>query len=99
MMPRSIFDIALVTLGLVLGSYDAAQGHSWYDTDCCDTRDCRPAEAAEVTVVPDGFDVRVGKQFRHFGRTEFRQSQDARFHVCVSPATTRCPYVPGGGVR
>jgi hypothetical protein len=87
----------LIFLSLLILARNA-QAHSWYDIDCCDTRDCRPAEAGEVTVVPDGFDVRVGTQFRHFARTEFRQSQDARFHICVTPATIRCLYVPGGGV-
>lgn len=73
-----------------------ALAHSWYDKDCCDERDCRPATPEEVQVVPNGFTVRYKGMVRNFSRTEFRPSQDGRYHICVTPVIIRCLYVPGG---
>lgn len=100
--------VALV-VALCCGLAAPAAGHSWYDRDCCDDRDCRPATPQEVKVTPEGFLVTVTL----FGKTEskffpkndpkVRMSQDGRFHVCVANYGTAvfswyCLYVPGGGV-
>ena len=38
------------------------QAHEFYDPDCCDDRDCRPAYEGEVVERPDGWRVTTTKQ-------------------------------------
>jgi hypothetical protein len=82
----------------------ATYGHSWYDRDCCDDKDCRPSPPGEITVVPGGYEFRLngtGKvHFYGIGDAHLRLSQDGKFHACVIHYSDfpRCIYVIGGGV-
>lgn len=83
-----------------------AQSHDWYDPWCCNTRDCRPVEAGEVTVEPgQGYRVRVQHpngavtdELVPFSSRTIRPSQDGGVHVCIvhSNPVVRCLYVPTG---
>lgn len=68
-----------------------SHSHSWYDTDCCDTRDCRPLEPDEVRSDGAGgyiWESKVSRQSYHFPAssrgTKLRASgeQSKRFHGC-----------------
>lgn len=98
----------VVSVVVYLFSASKTYPHSWYDRDCCDDRDCRPAAPDEVQVNPTGYLVTVtidgftaSKQFRK-DESAVRMSQDGRYHVCVQrfgqSISFYCLYVPGGGV-
>lgn len=46
-----------LALGLVLalGVCEPAFAHHWYEGDCCDKDDCRPAHLGELRWTPDGW--------------------------------------------
>lgn len=107
---RALQLLLIFCAGMMLAAVlDKAYPHSWYDRDCCDDKDCRPARPDEVVTVPGGFLVTVTMDAvteTHFftkGDPKVRFSQDGRFHVCVNhygkgtPLSWYCLYVPGGG--
>jgi len=66
-----------------------AGAHSWYDEDCCDTKDCTPATNIEYH---DGYQIWHTKLFKpikirnHEFNGDFfsvRASQDQYHHICA----------------
>lgn len=67
-------------LGLACST--AAQGHSWYPSECCSMRDCTPADGVETDARGD-FQVIVGRQRIWVPKGfEIRPSKDDRVHIC-----------------
>jgi hypothetical protein len=95
------FGLACALFRLSMGD---AYGHSWYDKECCDIRDCEmmaekwlPTEG-DSYVLPNGERVPIAN---------VRPSLDGDFHWCRYVGTTNvirpsgqpiCLYVPPGGV-
>ena len=57
----------------------------WYDPSCCTQRDCRPVPDSDIEFLMQG-----GSDFvRHiptglmFQRSQWKLSQDERYHVCI----------------
>ncbi len=76
-----------------------AYGHSFYDNACCHDRDCGPATATTKIQKGDGgFWVTHGNwPAKFFRNDQVRDSQDARWHVCIRPGgTPMCLYAPAG---
>ncbi len=80
----------------------------WYDKNCCNQRDCRPVGPDEPAPVPFiapphyGYPL-GGAAYRWasptgvelvFYRSQFKASQDERYHVCYNGPITYCIYVP-----
>lgn len=64
--------------GLLIGLAEA-RGHSWYPTECCSDKDCRPVHAREIGQDGDSYtwqNLRIPK-------TLSRPSPDEHYHVCV----------------
>ena len=60
----------------------AAQGHSWYPTECCSMNDCTPADGVEADARGD-LQVTVGRQRIWIPKGfEIRPSRDHRIHIC-----------------
>ena len=77
----------------------------WYDHDCCNTLDCRPAVEGEVKFRDGGVEYVPAKQFMPWGDKKLRPSQDANTHICPyqmytgngKVLRTRCIYYAIGG--
>jgi hypothetical protein len=92
-----------ITLAALL--YTPALAHSWYELECCDTRDCEPLAPDQVKVTPDGYITPDGQLIK-FG--EARVSADRDYHWCkyqknstavIWPLDKRaCFYAPAGGM-
>jgi len=95
---------AMAFLALSMWS-DIAKAHSWYELECCDTRDCEPIPADQVKVTPEGFITPDG-QLIPFASA--RVSADRDYHWCkyqknstavIWPHEKRaCFYAPAGGM-
>jgi len=46
--------VVLMILTFLLG-ISIARAHSWYEPECCDTRDCEPIPPDQVKVTPEGY--------------------------------------------
>lgn len=86
--------LVLILLAIAL---HAAKGHSWYEAECCNTSDCRPAQPDEVRELADGY--HVWGTVVPYGDKRIRVSVDNDFHVCGFQRSrfVRCIYVPGRG--
>jgi hypothetical protein len=92
----------LVLMIIVLAS--TARAHSWYEPECCDTRDCEALLPEQVKVTPEGYVTPDGELIRF---DEARVSADKDFHWCkyqrdstkvIQPFEKRkCFYAPVGG--
>jgi len=93
---------------IMLASFKKADSHSWYDTDCCNTFDCRPISDAqtgesEVVEVKGGYSwtsKESGKtHFFEHGSAKIRPSRDWNFHGCEEKYTKApmCLYIPLSG--
>lgn len=109
--------IVLVIFMLVILFFNAAArasdehvpsdpGH-WYDSECCDLRDCRPAEPGQVVETNIGFKVTVqmitssGEERAYteeiaYDDPRIMKSQDREIHVCHYNTTAKilCVYIP-----
>jgi hypothetical protein len=105
---RLVVTAMIILWAIVLAwlfSYHSARAHSWYELECCDTRDCEPLAPDQVKVTPEGYITPDGQLIR-FG--EARVSADKDFHWCkyqknstavIWPLDKRaCFYAPAGGV-
>jgi hypothetical protein len=91
----------VIFIGLGLMASQPSHGHSWYDADCCNDKDCEPMEADYLPVengqylLPNGEKVAVNN---------VRPSLDGRYHWCrirdlIRPqGKLSCLYVPSSGV-
>jgi hypothetical protein len=104
--------VSAICVTIVVIAATPLRAHSWYDSGCCDSRDCAPLPDGAVVATVDGYDItlRAGDHplvsqdlFIHipYGDMRILPSQDGRFHGCVfgTPAYRqfRCFYVPGAG--
>ena len=69
--------------------------HEWYDSWCCDEKDCKPVPSSSVTRDSEGWHyLPYGTTIPH-GSYGIKPSLDGGYHQCETPArTTRCLYVP-----
>lgn len=86
-----------------------AFAHSWYDSLCCNTRDCAPVAPGVITATSEGWLVIVGvgdhplaTEFQivvvPYGDDRIRMSQDDEKHLCMtSVQKILCVYVPFEG--
>jgi len=73
-------------------------GMSWYDFDCCNDEDCRPASDGEVVETTDGWLYTPTGRVVKEGDNAYRDSKDEQFHVCTNfTGWLRCLYVPPMG--
>jgi hypothetical protein len=96
---------AFATFMIALAVTTYAKAHSWYELECCDTRDCEPIPADQVKVTPEGFITPDG-QLIPFASA--RVSADRDYHWCkyqknstavIWPHEKRaCFYAPAGGM-
>jgi hypothetical protein len=97
MLRRSLLFVLLVLL-----PWGAAGAHSWYDSRCCNDRDCRRATNVETlpngarrVTADNGMVVMVNPGF-----ARIHPSQDNDYHICYyltwrGEPMPRCLYVPG----
>lgn len=67
-----------------------ASAHDWYDSDCCNKKDCHPVQHDEVYEDKEG--VWHYKKYTFKGEG-VRASKDAFFHVCLPEYGKRCIYI------
>lgn len=95
-----------LTLALLLVASPAV-AHEFYEKDCCDDKDCRPAVEGDVRETTEGYVIDSMKITVPYGDKRLRYSPDGKFHVCpfsaigigtgsaiTSRLDTRCLYVP-----
>jgi hypothetical protein len=72
--------------------------HGWYDSWCCDQRDCAPVpQGTTIVPAPQGYVVSIpGQEPRLFLQSAVRPSQDGEVHVCIYRGEARCLYMPAG---
>lgn len=83
---------------------------NWYDSNCCNKKDCKPVETGALDfvmtldtrspgkesglMVPGVKSTRDGYVYTH---DQIRKSQDSRWHECVNQSGYHyCVYVPWG---
>ena len=89
--PHDFWIAGATAVCLMLGA-QYARAHSWYDPWCCNTSDCQPINADEVSEREDGYHYRQWVM----PYKEARVSLDSGFHACEYPkGTMRCFYAPG----
>lgn len=98
-----IFVIVLFLFADIGHNNMIVHAHSWYDTDCCNERDCAPAK---VEHLPDG-KIKLSNE-RGWVIVDPkikppRPSQDEQYHVCFYAALPEniervplCWYAPAG---
>lgn len=101
---RTAFTLtALAIILLLIAAYFnatlPASAHSWYDMQCCSSRDCEPIPPDAVNETAAGYEVnyfsKQGFAVQGFvPREKARHSQDGRFHGCAMPTRFLCLYVP-----
>lgn len=73
----------------------------WYDSGCCDKRDCEPVEPGALRKIDGGYAVRYltsrgfiaeGTVMERTGGV--RPSKDGREHACATSQRMLCVYVP-----
>lgn len=84
-------------IGLVV--MDDAEGHEFYETDCCNDRDCAPAAPGDVVEGPNGYEIKSLGITVPYNDEKVRQAPDGQFHICATPTMKHflCLYVPGRG--
>lgn len=84
--------VTALAVAATLALTGEARPHSWYDADCCDTRDCAPVPAARIVPEGDGWRVTIlpGQHPLATAPVEVvlrgsavRLSQDHQPHACV----------------
>jgi hypothetical protein len=71
------------------------KAHSWYPSDCCNEKDCRPIAADQVRETPSGYQLWDGREIPY---PKARQSPDGEFHLCESlQGAILCFYSNKGG--
>src|SRR5688500_17384209 len=98
---------ALAVIGICLflllcGLAGKALAHSWYDSYCCNDKDCGPIDSGTVRVVAKGYMVNLNGTEVFVSHEETRPSGDDKFHICLIPTEAgvrvRCFYAPPMGV-
>lgn len=92
-----------MTVIVLLGSIPFSQSHSWYDTACCNDKDCRPISTDAIYEKPEGIEVSIEGRKELVSYSALMQSKDGQWHVCLkepthySPSIIRCLYRPVAG--
>jgi hypothetical protein len=93
--------LLLVTTLVSMLNAPTAQGHSWYDPDCCSGQDCDVVTDISF-VTPDPKSVPIMVVANRFGKqpvtskTKIRESKDGRMHACIYEGELLCLYLPPG---
>lgn len=111
-MVRAIFAAAALVFGVAVGfaeeNLPRGLGHidgtiHWYDSGCCNQRDCEPVEAGAIRLTENGYVVRylTSRGFVAEGvipqdSSNVRQSRDKREHACANPSRVICIYIHMG---
>jgi hypothetical protein len=90
---------------LVILAHMAASGWQ-YDAECCGVDDCVAMPKSRVTMAGGTYTVVVmpgdhprAKPGRYtIPKERVKISQDDDYHLCASPWSIYCFYIPGGGV-
>jgi hypothetical protein len=93
-----------MTVNLAFADDPQGSGHAdnqthWYESACCNQRDCEPIPFEAVFETEDSYIVTYvsGRGFPVHAvvpRAKARHSQDGRFHGCAMPTRFLCLYVP-----
>lgn len=77
-------------------SIGVARGHSWYPPECCSDKDCAPLPANLIPKPLAGGDwlLTTGEIVP---RSKVKWSPDGHYHLCQTPHTTYCLFVPPQG--
>lgn len=75
----------------------------WYETGCCDKRDCEPVEFGAIVETPEGYSVKyltsrgfVAEGFLKHGNSGIRPSRDKDQHACATTQRILCIYIHFG---
>lgn len=72
----------------------------WYDPSCCNQRDCKPVLDRDVEITVDGAGtaiIRYTPTGNVFYQSQWRRSQDERYHACISRSLgSLCFYIRTG---
>lgn len=79
-------------------------GVHWYDSGCCNRKDCEAVEPGAIVATRDGYQVRyltsrgfVAEGFIPHGSSAIRPSRDAMEHACAPTAERiACIYIHMG---
>lgn len=82
---------ALTVIMTVIGLYDVAQSHEWYDSKCCNETHCHPVADGVVQEKADGVLV-AGYGTVPYTDDRLHWSKDDRDHICVSNLLLLCVY-------
>ena len=91
----------------VQATHDQHDPGHWYEMDCCDLQDCKPASewSAEVEYLEDGVKITYGGEsvvLDYSDEDRVRPSRDFEAHMCIVQGDhvgdwyVRCFYYPGG---
>lgn len=82
-----VFSLTVLTVG-------AAWPHSWYDPECCSSRDCEPVKGWKQ--VGNNYVMANGDVIPW---SETREGKDEDFHLCLHITTKKrlCAYRPLSG--
>lgn len=86
---------------LTLTASTSVLAHEWYDYDCCEDQDCRPAKfGVDILATDNGWFIPETKETIPFDDSRIRKSHDSYFHICIVPEEwetepfLRCIYKP-----
>ena len=84
---------------VLLLSTSLTYAHSFYDIECCDDQDCRPAKEGEIKEVNGGYLVVPTNEFFPYKHPKVKFSPDGKYHRCEYILSgfdnfTLCIYVP-----
>jgi hypothetical protein len=57
-----------------------ALSHSWYPSDCCSGKDCKPVECDQLVETRNG----IVYKDKLFTRDKIRPTQDFNCHICMN---------------
>jgi hypothetical protein len=84
-----------------LGHPNGIAAPHWYDSACCNKRDCEPLPVAAVKMVAEGYHVRYRASLGLLVDvlvpwSEAKVSQDGQNHGCSNPVKFLCFYASVG---
>lgn len=82
-----------------LGHPSSGAAH-WYESGCCNQKDCEPVETGAIVVTREGYRVRyltsrgfIAEGLLPHGSPAIRQSRDSQEHACANPYRVLCIYI------
>lgn len=88
--------LAIVPLIMIQHEHGKNSLPDWYDPSCCNLADCRPVAAdsdIEFDTLPGGGIIARYKPTGNiFQQSQFKRSQDERYHICILNGASLCFY-------